>query len=165
MAADARDDQAQAADREAATRDVAASDRDIVADTNDARDSRSGEMLSVERVRARGDREHSAQGRDSAAGDRSRARRNRKMSGSDRGRSADGRNAAERAMFWFREQLDRAEDNAEYMLLIGQAQGQVMQAQDVGAYEALMAVFTRAARDDVELSAAAQRLIGEAHGR
>ncbi len=138
-------------------------DRDIVADTNDALDSRPGDLLSVERVRARRDRQHSAQDRDSAAHDRSRALSDRYMSGSDRSHAADDRSAAERAMSWFREQLDRAEDDAEDMLVIGQAQGQVMQAQDVGAYEALMAVFNRAAKDGVELSAAAQSLIGDTH--
>ena len=68
-------------------------------------------------------------------------------------------------MSWLREQLDRTEDNAEDMLLIGQAQGQVMQARNVGAYEALMAVFTRAARDRTALATAARSLIGETHRR
>ncbi len=50
-------------------------------------------------------------------------------------------------------------------MLIGQAQGQVMLAQNVGAYEALMAVFTRAAQDGVELAAAARSLIEDARLR
>lgn len=154
VAADAREDQAQAADREAATRDRAASARDAVAETHELMRRGPGGQPSVEQDRARRDRHESARDRTAAGYERDRARRDRTKSGNDRDRAAGDRGAAAPEMIWW-EQLVRAED----MLLIGRAQERIMQTQHVGAYEALMAVFTRAARDGNELGAAARSII------
>jgi hypothetical protein len=154
--ADERDDEARGSDSAAADRDRDAERRDLEADE---------QMTDVPptaiRKRARYDRAEAARDRDSAGDDRGRASQDRTVAKSGRARASDDRSAAAATVAYLRDMLNRAEDNAEDMLLIGQAQGKLMAAEDLDPGQALLEVFTRAARDGTELGPAALRIVEE----
>lgn len=154
--ADERDEKAQSNDSAASARDRDAERRDLEADEQ-MTDAPPAEI----RQRARYDRAEAARDRGSAGDDRGRAREDRAAAKSGRGRASDDRRAAVAAVAYLRELLDRAEDNAEDMLLIGQAQGKLMAAEDLDPGQALLEVFTRAARDRTELAPAALSIVEE----
>jgi hypothetical protein len=52
-----------------------------------------------------------------------------------------------------------AEESAENMLVIGQAQGAIMEAHGMTAAEAMVEIFAHAVRDETELASAARRLL------
>jgi hypothetical protein len=154
--ADERDDEARGGDTDAAARDRDAERRDVEAD-----EQMTDAPPAAVRQRARYDRAEAARDRGSAVGDRGRARHDRITAKSGRARAADDRSAAFAAVGKMRELLDRAEDNAEDMLLIGQAQGKLMAAEGLDPGQALLEVFSRAARDGTELAPAALRIVEE----
>jgi len=63
------------------------------------------------------------------------------------------------ALAYLRLLSNLAEENAEDMLLIGQAQGRIMDADRVTATEALVELFAHAVRDETDLAAAARRIL------
>jgi hypothetical protein len=154
--AETRDDEARDSDSAAAARDRAAERRDRESDAQMA-DAPPTEV----RQRARHDRAEAAEDRVSSVGDRGRARQDRTTARSNRARAAADRSAAADAVAYLRELLDRAEDNSEDMLLIGQAQGKIMAAHGLDPGQALLEVFTRAANDGTELGPAALRIVEE----
>jgi hypothetical protein len=58
--------------------------------------------------------------------------------------------------------LFRAEDDAEAMAVVGQAQGMIMAARGSGPLEALLELSSRAARDKSELQEAARSILRDA---
>jgi hypothetical protein len=160
-AADTRDDQAKAADRDADARDRVAETRDDRASRRDAaeQDEIGGAGRTSRSRSAARDREASAGDRISAVEDRERARRHRKASRDDRSFAAAYRGAAADAAAVYRTLVERAEDNAEDMLLIGQAQGILMVSHDLSAAQALLEIYTRANRDRFTVSGAAQSIV------
>lgn len=154
QAADERDDQAEAADQSASIRDRVADKRDAesVAVIADA-------PPETVRRRAAEDREAAADDRSSALDDRFESHIARKRSKSERDRAADDRDAARSTLAYVRDLVDQAEDKADDTLLIGQAQGQLMKAQGVGAAEALLEVFKEAARTNRDLAGAARQVV------
>lgn len=163
VVADTRDDRAKVADRDADSRDRAAEERDATADDRDADVMASGAArgLPADRVHARSDREQAARDRGKAVDDRGRARRDRKLARQGRERAADDRGAAWDAVVRLRELLSEAEDNAEDMLVIGQAQGRIMTARAVGPAEALLELCARANRDEASLGEAARSIVAD----
>jgi hypothetical protein len=161
IAADVRDDQAKVADRDADARDLVAQRRDDRAARREAvhRDSAVPASRVADSRSALRDREASAGDRISALEDRARARQSRKASRDDRQRAAGDRGAAVDATVIYRKLVEQAEDNAEDMLLIGQAQGILMASHNISAAQALLAVYTRANRDGAGVSEAAQSII------
>jgi hypothetical protein len=91
--------------------------------------------------------------------DRSRARRDRKISKSGRARASGDRNAAWKAVAAIRMMLTDAEDNAEDMLLIGRAQGIIMQERGLPPTKALLELLGQANQDAVSLADAALHII------
>ena len=163
VVADTRDDQAKVADRSADARDRAAEERDATADHQDAR---VGESVTTPespavRHRAREDRREAAHDREKAVDDRGRARRDRKTAKHGRDRASEDRGAAWDTVIRLRELLSEAEDNAEDMLLVGQAQGLIMKAREVGAAEALLELCARAIRDQSGLGEASRSIVAE----
>jgi len=158
-----RDQDARGDDLEAVARDQAAEQRDDAADSRDAaaRGQTYPPSQFAERRKARGDREDAASDRARAAEDRDRAGTDRRTSEQQRDRAGDDRGAARVALAQLRELLNRAEDEAEHMVTIGQAQGMIMTAQGCGALEALLELTTRAVRDHSELEAAARAIVRE----
>ena len=112
--------------------------------------------VAEERRRAADDRSH-------AAGDRDRARQDREASQHDRWRASEDRGAAHDAVSQLLGLLYRAEDDAEVMLVLGQAQGLIMAARDATPLEALIELSARAAKDGTELSAAANAIVSDAN--
>jgi hypothetical protein len=154
--ADDRDVEAGIADTAANARDRAAMERDFDADMEMV-----GQPLTTPARRAQRDREAAAADRGAAVDDRGRARRDRKTAQQGRKRASGDRTAAMEGVVYLRGLLDEAEDNAEDMLLIGQAQGKLMREGAVSAGEALLAVATRAAREQKNLKYAALDIVNE----
>jgi hypothetical protein len=154
--ADDRDGEARTADTAANARDLAAMQRDFDADIEMV-----GQPLTTTARRAQRDREAAALDRASAVDDRGRARRDRKIGKHGRVRASGDRDAAMEGVAYLRRLLNEAEDNAEDMLVIGQAQGTLMQHGGVGAAEALIAVAARAAKNQNSLKYAALDIVGE----
>jgi hypothetical protein len=152
--ADAYDVEARFADAAASARDLAASERDVDAETE-----MSVGPLTTSDYRGRRDREAAARDRTCAVDDRARARRDRKTAKQGRNRASGDRSVAAEGVAYLRDLLDEAEDHAEDMLVVGQAQGKLMQQQGVGAAEALIAVAARAARDHLALKHAALSIV------
>ncbi len=73
------------------------------------------------------------------------------MSRADRERAAGDLKAATEAVTGLKALLARAEDNAEDMLLIGQAQGILMENRGLDPAAALLELWAEATRDQVEL--------------
>jgi hypothetical protein len=153
-AADERDNQAEAADQTAWVRDRLADQRDT--ETEAMMAGAPPEML---RRRAADDREAAADDRASALDDRFDSHIARKRSKSERDRAADDRDALGSALAYVRELAEQAEDKAEHRLLIGQAQGRLMEAQGIEAAEALLEVFKEAARTNADLAQAARQVV------
>jgi hypothetical protein len=103
-----------------------------------------------------------ARDREKAVDDRGRARRDRKTSKQGRERASGDRDAAWDAVVRLRELLSEAEDNAEDMLLIGQAQGLIMKAREVSPAQALLELCARANRDESSLGEASRSIVAEA---
>jgi AmiR/NasT family two-component response regulator len=162
--ADVRDDQASLDDQAAAVRDRAAEARDDRAARRDAtaHDARSVPAFTADRRQARSDREEAAADRAEAVDDRGRARRDRKTARQGRQRASEDRNAATTTVAGLKMLLARAEENSEDMLLIGQAQGMLMDRRGLGASEALLEVCAQAGRDHSELREAAATLMDAA---
>jgi hypothetical protein len=154
--ADARDAEARTADTAANARDLDAMQRDFDADIEMV-----GQPLTTPARHAQRDREAAALDRASAVDDRGRARRDRKIGKHGRNRASGDRTAAMDGVTYLRRLLNVAEGNAEDMLIIGQAQGKVMQDEGIGAAEALIAVAARAAKDRNSLKHAALDIIAE----
>ena len=150
--AHARDVEAEDDDQEAAERDRVAADRDAKAETRDAE---------AEAAMAPRDRQDAAEDRQEAAEDRDRARGDRAVSEQQRGRASGDRGAAHDAVAELRGLLFRAEDDAEAMAVVGQAQGMIMAARGSDPLEALLELSARAARDKSELQDAAQSIVRE----
>ena len=74
-------------------------------------------------------------------------------------RASGDRIAAMEGVAYLRDLLDEAEDNAEDLLVVGRAQGMLMQQHDFGAAEALLAVAMRAARTHKDLKSAALDIV------
>lgn len=162
-AADSRDEQASADDEAAADRDRAAGVRDdrTARRGRDAHDEGMARGYSLDRRPAARDRKASADDREAGADDRDRSRRDRHGARHERERASDDRDAAADVVAGHDALLSRAEDNADDMLLVGQAQGVLMKARDLNAAEALLELFTRASSDRTELRDAAQKVIDE----
>lgn len=156
--ADARDELAQHADVSAAKRDWAAEDRDAVSEAYE-------EVASppANQQRAAHDRRAAAADRDDALDDRTRARRDRRMSSLARGQAAWDRNDAAAAVAELRELLLEAEDSAEAMVLVGQAQGRLMERHQYSALEAICQLAVEAERADTDLHDAALRISRDVH--
>ena len=153
-AADGRDAEARAADAAANARDLAAMQREV-----DANREMAGEPWTAAAGRAERDREAAAVDRIHAADDRSRAQRDRNSARQGRNRASDDRAAATEGVAYLRDLLDEAEANAEDLLVVGRAQGMLMQHHDVGAAEALIAVAERAVRERKNLQSAALDIV------
>ena len=157
-----RDVDADIDDIEAAARDEAAESRDAEAAARDyARRTAAAAAGYAQGRKARADRDDAAEDRAAAAVDRDRARSDRKTARRHRQRAGEDRGAAFGAMLEMRDLMDRAEDNAEAMMSIGQAQGMIMTARNVTSLEALLQLSTRAAEDRSELEAAARAIVSE----
>lgn len=161
-AADARDQVAKSEDaaanlrdREAEARDDAATDRDKGAADPMVPDP----PASVLRRRAAADREDAAHDRAGAVDDRGRASRDRKNAHRDRERAARDRAAATETVGELRALLDRAEENPDDMLLIGQAQARLMDERGLVAADAILELCTQAGREQVELRVVAERVV------
>jgi hypothetical protein len=152
--ADARDDEARAADHDADTRDRAAEQRDAEAAAQDADALTATSPAPSARRRARAAREEAAHDRELAVDDRSRARRDRKTSKQNRERASLDRSGAWDALAALRLMLNDAEDNAEDMLLIGRAQGIIMQERGVPPTQALLELCMQASQNDKSLAGA-----------
>jgi hypothetical protein len=155
-AADARDAEAATADAAANVRDLAALQRDV-----DANMEMSLEPWTAAARRAERDREAAAVDRIHAADHRSRAQRDRTAAKQGRRRASDDRTAAMEGVAYLRDLLDEAEADAEDLLVVGRAQGMLMQHHDVGAAESLLEVAMRAARNRKNLQSAALDIITE----
>jgi hypothetical protein len=152
--ADAYDVEARFADAAAGARDLAAVERDVDAETE-----MSVGPLTTSDYRGRRDREAAARDRTCAVDDRARARRDRTTAKQGRNRASGDRSVAAEGVSYLRDLLDEAEDNAEDMLVVGQAQGKLMQQRGFGAAEALIAVAARAAQDHLALKHAALSIV------
>jgi len=148
--ADAYDVEARFADAAANARDLAATERDVEAEA---------EMFigqtTTSAYRGRRDRDAAARDRTAAVEDRARAQRDRKAGKHGRRRASGDRIAAMEGVAYLRDLLDEVEDDAEDMLVVGRAQGMLMQEHDYSAAEALLAVAMRAARKHTNLKHAA----------
>ncbi len=105
------------------------------------------------------DREDAAQDRASAVDDRGRASRDRKNAHWDRERAARDRASASEGLGNLRGLLDRAEENPDDMLLIGQAQARLMDERGMVAADAILELLTQAGREKVELRVVAERVV------
>lgn len=155
-------DGAAAAERDAAAKsaDVLAASRDRAADKRDrVADSVAAAPAGTIREQAASDRQAAARDRHEAYRDRWRSRRDRVTAGLGRQRATDDRKAAMDALAYLRSLSDLAESNGEDMLLIGQAQGKIMEAEGMKAAEALIEIFAYAVRDGIELAPAARRIL------
>ena len=147
------DERAGERDAVAAEADTAADWRDYAAERGDAAASDDHPIEVIhERSRAASDRSH-------AASDRKRARHDREAAEHDRWRAGEDRGAAHDAVSQLKGLLYRAEDDDEVMILIGQAQGMIMAARDATPLEALLELSARAAKDGIELGAAADAIV------
>jgi hypothetical protein len=153
-AADGRDAEATAADAAANARDLAAMQRDV-----DAGREMLGEPWTSAAHRAERGREAAAVDRIHAADDRSRSRGDRTTARHGRNRASDDRTAAMEGVAYLCDLLDEAEANAEDLLVVGRAQGVLMQHHDVGAAQALIAVAERAVRERKNLQSAALDIV------
>jgi hypothetical protein len=159
-----RDRAAARDDASAAARDVVATEADRAADRRDQTARRSDttepedepSVIAKERTSAARDRSH-------AAADRKRARHDREDSEHDRWRAGEDRGAAHDAVSQLRGLLYRAQDDDEVMIMLGQAQGMIMAARDATPLEALLELSARAAKDGIELGAAADAIVREAN--
>jgi chromatin segregation and condensation protein Rec8/ScpA/Scc1 (kleisin family) len=152
-----RDRAAARDDASAAARDVVATEADRAADRRDQTARRSDTTEPEdERTSAARDRSH-------AAADRKRARHDREDSEHDRWRAGEDRGAAHDAVSQLRGLLYRAQDDDEVMIMLGQAQGMIMAARDATPLEALLELSARAAKDGIELGAAADAIVREAN--
>ena len=162
VAAAIRDHNATISDQDAATRDRAAELRDAKAESRD-QETPSGQdivpTLYADRRRARSDRHDAALDREGAADDRDGARADRHAAQVHRERAGHDRAVAREAVDQMRQLVNRAEDDTETMIAIGQAQGIIMATRDVTPLEALLQLSLRAAEDRSELAAAAQTIV------
>ena len=161
--ADVRDLEAKAADHDADVRDRSADQRDAQAAALDGADSLTPTFVSVpsERRRARRAREDAAYDRHLAEDDRSRARRDRKTSKQGRERASGDRGAAWEALAALRLMVTDAEDNAEDMLLIGRAQGIIMQERGLPPTQALLELCVQASQNDKSLADASLDIVAD----
>jgi len=97
----------------------------------------------------------------SSVSDRLRARHDREAALKDRERASEDRDVATAALAGHDKEYDRLESHADDMLLVGQAQGVLMQTRGINAAEALLAIFTRASNDNTGLRIAAQGIVIE----
>ena len=160
--AEGRDDIAKVADRGAAARDRSAEERDATADAWDSHPSATGPSSGSERQRARRDRLAAAHDRQDSVDDRGRARRDRKVSQQGRVRASGDRSAAWEAVAAIRLMLSDAEDEAEDMLLIGRAQGIIMQERGLPPTEALLELCAQSSRNATSLAGAALHIVEDA---
>jgi len=161
-AADARDDQAKTADQASAERDRAAEGRDARATRRDVSAEENPATVrssSADRREARSDRAEAAQDRTDAVDDRGRARLDRRTAREGRERAVGDRAAVSEAVKRLRGLLADAEDDAEDQLLIGQAQGLIMQRRELGSAEALLELCAQAVRDDSSLGVVARAVV------
>jgi hypothetical protein len=159
--AEGRDDAAKAADQDADARDRAAEHRDATADAWDGHLSAAGPSTGGERQRARQDRADAAHDRDKSVDDRARARRDRKVSKQDRERAVGDRSAAWEALAAIRLMLSDAEDDAEDMLLIGRAQGIIMQSRGLPPTQALLELCAQASQNETTLADISRDVVGK----
>jgi hypothetical protein len=160
--ADVRDVEARAADHDADIRDRSAERRDAAAAARDADEwsaTNQHPAGSGERRRARKDREDAAHDREQAVDDRSRARRDRKTSKQNRERASGDRGAAWEALAALRLLVSDAEENAEDMLLIGRAQGIIMQERGLPPTQALLELCMQASQNDKSLAGASHDIV------
>jgi hypothetical protein len=150
--AHARDVAADDDDQEAAARDRAAAGRDADAENRDA--EAEAYLAPSNRQKAAEDRRHAAEDRDRARGDRGTSYQQRRRAGADRW-------AAHDAVAELRGLLFIAEDDAEAMAVVGQAQGMIMTARGSDPLQALIELASRAARDSCQLPDAARSIIRE----
>jgi hypothetical protein len=157
--ADVRDVEAKAADHDADVRDRAAEQRDAKAAARDADTLNATSATPAVRRRARKDREDAAHDREQAVDDRSRARRDRKTSKLNRERASWDRGAAWQSLAALRLMVSDAEDDAEDMLLIGRAQGIIMQERGVPPTQALLELCVQASQNDKGLADASLNIV------
>ena len=93
--------------------------------------------------------------------DRSRARRDRKTSKQSRDRASLDRTAAWEALAALRLLVSDAEDNAEDMLLIGRAQGIIMQSRGLPPRQALLELCAQASQNETTLADASRDIVGK----
>jgi hypothetical protein len=148
-------------DGDAARRDLAAEVRDRNADARDhnaeVRDRRVAGSPDPRGVRrwAANDRKAAADDRTASQADRHHAREDRDVARWD---LSLARKVAEEHLL---EVLNDTDDVAESILLIGQAQGILMNTRDVDAVDALAALEDRATREEEGLQDAARQIIAE----
>jgi hypothetical protein len=154
-----RDREAKAADHDADIRDRSAERRDAAAAARDADTLNATSATPAVRRRARKDREDAAHDRELAVDDRSRARRDRKTSQLNRERASGDRGAAWEALAALRLMVTDAEDNAEDMLLIGRAQGIIMQERGLPPTQALLELCMQASQKETTLAGASHNIV------
>lgn len=169
-AADAADMLAQIRDRLASEDDAVANARDRAAESRDDEAEHLEQLVYDDAVRRgisiarqRGPRHRQAAGGDRAGShrDRDRDRHDREAAHKDRDRASDDRDAATAALAGHDKEYARLEDHADDMLVVGQAQGILMQARGLTAAEALLEIFTRASDDRTGLRVAAQDIVND----
>jgi hypothetical protein len=152
----------QTSDRDIAAncRDLAAEDRDHTAEVRDhnagVRDPRVASQPDPEGTRRKAARDRHAAARDRAAADD-----DRQHARTDRDASRSDLSAAQQVEIHLREALNKTDDLAESILLLGQAQGLLMDVLDADATEALVELEQRAARAGIGLQEAARQIIAE----
>ena len=151
--ADRRDLTADVRDRYAEVRDHNADVRDHNAEVRDHRVAAQPDPEGTRRKAAR-DRQAAARDRAAADDDRQQAR-------TDRDASRWDRSMAQEVEAHLLEALNDTDDLAESILLLGQAQGLLMDALDGDATEALIELEQRAARAGIGLQEAARQIIAE----
>lgn len=167
VAAELRDRLAHMDDAAAKARDGVAATRDDEAAVRErtAYESALRRGVSTDPRPGSGDRLAAASDRTSAMKDRGRSRHDRKAAQQDRTRAAADRGAATAAAARLEEIMMEAEakadDATENMLIIGQAQGRLMQARGITAAEALLELFRRASDERTELRVAAHSIVAE----
>lgn len=160
--AEGRDDAAKVADRDADARDRAAEHRDAEADARDADASTTTGASLGDRRRTLRAREDAAYDRELSADDRGRARRDRQVSQRGRERASGDRSAAWEAVAAIRLMLSDAEDDdIEDALLIGRAQGIIMQERGLPPTEALLELCAQSARNATSLAGGALHIVGD----
>jgi hypothetical protein len=153
---DLRDTDANRRDLNAEVRDRYAEVRDHNAEVRD--DKLSGEPD------PRGSRRRAAKDRAAAADDREASGDDRQHARGDREVSRWDRSVARQREEQLLQALRDTDDLAESTLLIGQAQGMLMEALHADPLEALIELGDRASQDHLDLQEAARRLIAESPG-
>jgi hypothetical protein len=149
-------------DTDANRRDLVAEVRDRYAEIRDHNAQVRDDKLSGE-PDPEGGRRRSAKDRKAAADDREAADADRQLAHVDRKVSRSDRTVARQREAQLLQALNDAADLAGSTMLIGQAQGRLVQALDTDPLSALIELGDRAARQQVGLQEAARQVLAESH--